>query len=114
MLNRLQRLAARRGIILSFALCVIACALVPVHAAPPRKGFLWRVANAPAPFYLVGSLHALRRDDYPTDLDEINRAIDQSQKFIYERDPKANDQTLLAQRLNAQAAYPRGVTIQQR
>src|SRR5580765_3783560 len=101
--------------IISFVLVgALIATICPANAVPPRKGFLWRVVNAPAPFYLVGSMHALRRDDYPADLDEINRAIYQSQKFIYERDPKANDQTLLAQRLNAQAAYPRGVTIQQR
>jgi uncharacterized protein len=83
-------------------------------AAPVRKQFLWRVVNAPAPFYIVGSMHALRRDDYPTDLDAFNRAIDQSQKFIFERNPEANDQTDLWRKLSAQGTYPRGVTIQQR
>src|SRR5258708_5797044 len=86
----------------------------PAANSPQRKQFLWRVVNAPAPFYVVGSMHALRRDDYPADLDKFNRAIDQSQKFIFERDPTANDQALLARQLNAHATYPRGVTIQQR
>ena len=59
-------------------------------------------------------MHALHRDDYPADLDEFNRAIDQSQRFIYERDPTANDPTDLWRKLNAHATYPRGVTIQQK
>jgi hypothetical protein len=29
------------------------------------KCCVWRVTNAKAPFYLVGSVHALGRDDYP-------------------------------------------------
>ena len=83
-------------------------------AAPQRKQFLWRVINSPAPFYLVGSMHALRRDDFPTDLNGFNRAIDQSQRFIFERDPAANDPTALWRKLSAKGTYPHGVTIQQR
>jgi uncharacterized protein YbaP (TraB family) len=104
----------KRGIILLFAFFAIASAPGPTKAAPPGRQFIWRVVNAPAPFYLVGSMHALRRDDYPTDLGEFDRVIDQSQKFIFERDPEKNDQALLARQLNAHATYPRGVTIQQR
>src|SRR6266403_1394483 len=103
-----------RRVILLFGLYLIALDHGTAANSPHRKQFLWRGVNAPAPFYLVGSMHALRRDDYPADLDEINHAIDQSQKFIYERDPNTNDQTLLARQLNAQATYPGGVTIQQR
>jgi uncharacterized protein YbaP (TraB family) len=104
----------KRGMILLVAVCAIASAPGPTKAAPQRRQFIWRVVNAPAPFYLVGSMHALRRDDYPTDLGEFDRVIDQSQKFIFERDPEKNDQALLARQLNAHATYPRGVTIQQR
>jgi uncharacterized protein YbaP (TraB family) len=79
-----------------------------------RKQFLWRVLNAPAPFYLVGSMHDLQEADYPTDLAQFNRAIDQSQKFIFERDPTNNDPMALWRRLNSYATYPRGITIQQK
>lgn len=82
-------------------------------SAAPRQ-FLWRVANAPAPFYIVGSMHALREEDYPTDLNAFNRAIDQTQKFIYERDPRNNDPTDLWRKLNRYTTYPKGVTIEQR
>src|SRR4051794_38315196 len=96
----------KRRIIFLIALCAIASAPGPAKAAPHRKQFLWRVVNAPAPFYLIGSMHALHRDDYPADLDEFNRTIDQSQKFIYERDPKANDPTDLWRKLSAHSTYP--------
>lgn len=101
-------------IILLFVLCVSISHLAAAANAPRRKQFLWRIVNVPTPFYLVGSMHALRRGDYPTDLDEFNRAIDQSQNFIFERDPMANDPTALWRKLNAKATYPHGVTIRQR
>ena len=100
--------------ILLFALLALGADLSPAANRPHQKQFLWRVVNAPAPFYLIGSMHALRRDDYPTDLGEFNRAIDQSQKFIFERDPTANDPTVLWRKLSAQGTYPHGVTIQQK
>src|SRR6267378_3211473 len=103
-----------RRVILLFGLYLIALDHGTAANPPHRKQFLWRVVNAPAPFYLIGSMHALHRDDNPADLGEFNRAIDQSQKFIYERDPEKNDQTALWRQLNAHATYPRGVTIQQR
>ena len=96
-----------------FAFCTIAGDFSPASAAPGRKQFLWRVVNVPAPFYIVGSMHALRRDDYPADLNEFNQAIGQSQNFIFERDPRANDPLDLWRKLSAQGTYPRGGTIQQ-
>jgi uncharacterized protein YbaP (TraB family) len=95
-------------------LCVSISHLAAAANAPRRKQFLWRIVNVPTPFYLVGAMHALRRDDYPTDLDEFNRAIDQSQNFIFERDPMANDPTALWRKLSAKGTYPHGVTIRQR
>ena len=103
-----------RRVILLVALCAMLFSLRAANAAPGRKQFLWRVVNVPTPFYIVGSMHALRAEDYPTDLNEFNLAIGQSQQFIFERDPRANDPLDLWRKLTAQGAYPRGVTIQQR
>jgi uncharacterized protein YbaP (TraB family) len=82
-------------------------------AAPQRKHFLWRVTNAPAPFYVVGSMHALRRVDRYIGT-EFDQEIDQAQKFIFERDPADNDPTEVWRKLNQHTTYPHGVTIQQR
>jgi uncharacterized protein len=100
-------------IILFVALLALAGDLSPAANTTQRKHFLWRVVNAPAPFYIVGSMHALRRSDWYI-ATEFDKEIDQSQKFIFERDPAANDPTDVWRKLNAHAAYPRGVTIQQK
>lgn len=102
----------KRSIILFLVACALTANLSP--AAAQQKQFLWRVVNVPAPFYIVGSMHALHRDDNPTDLAAFNRAIDESQRFIFERDPKANDPTTLWRKLSAEGTYPHGVRIQQR
>ena len=104
----------KRHMILFVAVWVIAIGIFPTNAAPHRKQFIWRVANTPAPFYLVGSMHALHEEDYPADLAQFNRVIDQSQKFIFERDPTANDPLTLWRRLSAQGTFPHGMTLQQK
>ena len=58
-------------------------------------------------------MHALHEFDYSA-LAEFDKAINESTNFIFERDPTANDQTLLWRKLLPQTSYPRGVTIQQR
>ncbi len=58
-------------------------------------------------------MHALRKSDYPA-LAEFDQAVNDSAKFIFERDPTMNDPTLLSRKLAPQTSYPRGVTIQQR
>src|SRR5258707_1597339 len=100
--------------ILLVALLALGADFSPAANPPQQKQFLWRVVDAPSPFYLIGSMHALHRDDYPTDLGAFNRVMDQSQKFIFERDPNANDPMDLWRKLSAQGTYPRGVTIQQK
>ena len=50
---------------------LVAVTLTPLamDASPQGKKFpkccVWRVTNAKAPFYLVGSIHALSKKDYP-------------------------------------------------
>ena len=58
-------------------------------------------------------MHALRKSDYPA-LAEFDQAVNDSAKFIFERDPTTNDPTFLSRKLAPQTSYPRGVTIQQR
>ena len=105
----------KRRAFLLLALCALAEGFHAENAngAPQRKHFLWRVVNAPAPFYVVGSMHALRRSDAHV-VTEFDQEIDQSQKFIFERDPADNDPTEVWRKLNQHTTYPHGVTIQQR
>src|SRR3954447_14853124 len=81
---------------------------------PPIAGkhFLWRVTDAPVPFYILGSSHALRATDYPLG-HEITDAIAQSHRFLFEFDLK-HDEDKFAEKLRAAARYPKGVTLKQK
>jgi uncharacterized protein len=71
------------------------------------------VTNVSAPFYLLGSLHALRRSDYPLPV-EIEQAINNSRQVIFETNPDARDTPLLKRKLRKAGNYPNGVTIAQK
>jgi len=72
------------------------------------KHCLWRITNAKAPFYLLGSIHTLRDTDYPL-APVIEQAIQQSQDFYFEFDPKRSDD--YHRRIEAASRLPRGVEI---
>jgi len=72
------------------------------------KHCLWRITNAPAPFYLLGSVHALQPSDYRR-TPVIEEAISQAQQFLFEFDPK-EDETLW-KKLREAARYPRDQQI---
>ncbi len=61
--------------------------LARAEVASNGKHCLWRVTNAPAPFYLLGSVHALQSSDYVRTA-VIEEAIKQSQQIWFEIDPK--------------------------
>jgi uncharacterized protein len=77
------------------------------------KHFLWRVSNAPASFYLIGSMHALRAVDYPLG-PEIDQAISESKRFLYEHDIKHPDPDISSREMRDVAHFPTGVTLQQK
>ena len=72
------------------------------------KHCLWRITNVRAPFYLLGSVHSLQRSDYDT-MPVIEQAIRQSQKIVFEVDPKEG--VVFATKLRAAARLPRGEQI---
>jgi uncharacterized protein YbaP (TraB family) len=90
-----------------------ACVLASVAPAAQDSGkhCLWRITNAPAPFYLLGSVHALRPQDYHK-TPVIEQAISQSQQFFFEVDPK-EDETF-GKKLVEAAKYPHGVQIKEK
>ena len=60
---------------------------IPARAAHrPAKCCVWRVTNAKAPFYLVGSIHALSKKDYPLPA-PYEIALRDSRRFLLEFDP---------------------------
>jgi uncharacterized protein len=96
----------RRGI--AFA-CLSLFALGSADAASPGgKHCLWRVTNAKASFYLLGTIHALRATDYPLP-PVVEQAIQQSQEFYLEIDPNRMDD--FHHKVEAESKLPRGVEI---
>ena len=87
---------------------VFASGLAAAEVAGNAKHCLWRITNSRAPFYLLGSVHALQRSDYDK-APAVEEAIKQSQLILFEIDPK-EDQTF-ATKLGAAARLPRGEQI---
>jgi uncharacterized protein len=93
---------------------LVALILTPLatDAAPPAKKFpkccVWRVTNAKAPFYLVGSIHALSKKDYPLPK-PYDIALRDSSRFIFEFDPTR--QAEFQKKFEAAAKYPPGQDI---
>src|SRR5436190_16785194 len=59
------------------------------QSSPGSRHFLWRVVNAPAPFYLLGSVHALKKTDYPLP-HVVEDAARQSRVMLFDMDPNQN------------------------
>jgi uncharacterized protein len=92
-------------ILLSFAL---------IFAIPARAGrslpkcCVWRVTDAKAPFYLVGSVHALAKDDYPLPA-PYEIVLKEAKRFLFEFDPTR--QAEFEKKLEAAARYRPGEDI---
>jgi uncharacterized protein YbaP (TraB family) len=72
------------------------------------KCCVWRVTNAKAPFYLVGSIHALSKKDYPLPA-PYEIALSDSRRFLFEFDP--NRHVEFEKKFEAAGKYPRGQDI---
>jgi uncharacterized protein len=97
-----------------FISLLVVSALTPfaADAAPHGKKFpkccVWRVTNAKAPFYLVGSIHALGKKDYPLPK-PYEIALQDSNRFVFEFDPTRHAE--FQKKFEAAAKYPRGQDI---
>ena len=75
---------------------------------PLPKCCVWRVTNAKAPFYLVGSVHALNAKDYPLPA-AYEMALKDSKRLLFEFNP--NLQTEFNKKFAAAGKYPPGQDI---
>jgi uncharacterized protein YbaP (TraB family) len=81
---------------------------ISARAADPSKHCVWRVTNVSVPFYLVGSFHNLRGDDYPLP-GAYRKAMSDSKRLLFEYNPKERE--LFARKFRAAAKYPPGRDI---
>lgn len=94
-----------------FVTLTVLFSLIPLasEAAPRGKKFpkccVWRVTNAKAPFYLVGSIHALSKRDYPLPK-PYDMALKGSNRFVFEFDPTRHEE--FQRKFEAAAKYPPG------
>ncbi len=106
-------LPARRTVIGFISLLVVSTFTpLAMDAAPHAKKFpkccVWRVTNAKAPFYLVGSIHALSKKDYPLPK-PYEIALKDSNRYVFEFDPRRHAE--FEKKFEAAAKYPRGQDI---
>lgn len=93
---------------------LVALTLTPLaaNAVEHGKNFprccVWRVTNAKAPFYLVGSIHALSNKDYPLPK-PYEIALKDSNRFVFEFDPTRHAE--FKKKFEAAAKYPPGQDI---
>jgi uncharacterized protein YbaP (TraB family) len=95
---------------INFVLCSVAAVFaIPAHAVQALpKCCVWRVTNAKAPFYLVGSVHTLGKDDYPLPA-PYEVALKDASRFLFEFDPTR--QAEFEKKLIAAARYRPGEDI---
>jgi uncharacterized protein YbaP (TraB family) len=103
----LLRFPRKIGYWIVYLLFVSALVLVtPARAAQALpKCCVWRVTNANAPFYLVGSIHALGKNDYPLPA-PYEIALKDSRRLLFEFDP--NRHAEFEKKFAAAGKYPPG------
>jgi uncharacterized protein YbaP (TraB family) len=100
-------------------LAIACCALTSVGSAAENAGkaeratkypkcCVWRVTNAKAPFYLVGSIHSLSPRDYPFPA-PYDLALNDSKRLLFEFNPNESD--AFSDKFQAAGKYPRGQDI---
>jgi uncharacterized protein len=97
--------------LLTLALVAVCLSLASTARSEQESGkhFLWRVANVPQPFYVLGSVHQLRKSDYPLPkvMEDVAKQV---QTMLFEYDP--GQENTFARLLYDGAHYPRGHTMQ--
>ena len=86
----------------------IAAALIAAQPVTAATCCVWKITNAKAPFYLVGTIHALSGTDYPLPKGYAE-ALHNSQRLFFEiqPDPKSD----FPDKFDVAATYPKGDDI---
>jgi uncharacterized protein len=95
--------------IVSLLFIAALASVIPTEGAQPLpKCCVWRITNAKAPFYLVGSIHALGKNDYPLPA-PYEIALKNSKRLLFEFDP--NRHAEFEKKFETAGKYPPGQDI---
>ena len=100
-----------RGLLIACLLSLTTLSASAVSQTSGGKHCLWRITNAKASVYLLGSIHILRANDYPLPT-VIDQAVQQAQQFYFEIDPNKFDE--YHRDVDAASRLPHGVEIKDR
>jgi hypothetical protein len=112
MFSSLIRSSSRARIFLTLAgaslVAIAGLSAEPSKSAAWPKCCVWRVTNAKAPFYLVGSIHALSARDYPLP-SAYEIAYRDSKRFLFEYDLHRDEE--FGKKFETAGKYPPGQDI---
>jgi uncharacterized protein YbaP (TraB family) len=103
----------KRAIGLIFRLVFLAAVFASAGESPAQeKSFLWQLQSGKGDIYILGSIHFLKRQNYPLN-PTIEKAFDSAKKLVFELDLKSADSGTV-QRLTLEKGLHRdGKTLQQ-
>jgi uncharacterized protein YbaP (TraB family) len=103
----------RRSIGLAFRLLLLAAVFALVgESRAQEKSFLWQLRSGKGNIYILGSIHFLKRENYPLN-PTIEKAFDSTKKLVLEIDLKSADSGTV-QRLTLEKGLHRdGKTLQE-
>jgi len=93
-----------------FVLLAFVSLAFPLNAQD--KSFLWRVKSAKGTIYLLGSIHYLKRENYPLKK-SIQEAFENSRTLVLEIDPQRDTRERAQQVMLEKALYRDGTSLQQ-
>jgi uncharacterized protein len=80
----------RRSIGLAFRLLLLAAVFALVgESRAQEKSFLWQLRSGKGNIYILGSIHFLKRENYPLN-PTIEKAFDSTKKLVLEIDLKSS------------------------
>ena len=102
---------SRRIIGICFRLVLLFLLVAAGDARAQDKSFLWRVQSDKSNIYILGSVHFLKKENYPLNK-TIEKAFDSTQKLVLEIDLKSEDAGTV-QRVTLEKGINRDRTLQQ-
>ena len=100
-----------RTIRICFRLVLLSLLVAAGDARAQDKSFLWRVQSDKSNIYILGSVHFLKKENYPLNK-TIEKAFDSTQKLVLEIDLKSEDAGTV-QRVTLEKGINRDRTLQQ-